>query len=65
MPLEQVARFEAAVEDDRLVYTFSLTMPAPVEVATRDLALGVFDPEYYVELTLDADDPVRFARATA
>jgi ABC-type uncharacterized transport system substrate-binding protein len=36
-------------------------LPEPVDPASADLALGVYDPEYYVELLLDEDDPVRFA----
>lgn len=60
VPLERIVRFEAEVEDDRLVYTFALELPEPVAAGREQVAVGVFDPEYYVELILDAQDPVRF-----
>ena len=60
VPLEQVVRFEAEVQGDRLAYTFTLDLPNPVAPARGQVALGVFDPEYYVELTLDQQDPVQF-----
>src|SRR5919106_1662848 len=59
--LHEVRDFRASIDDGELVYEFTLALPEPVDPAAADLALGVYDPEYYVELLLDEDDPVRFA----
>jgi ABC-type uncharacterized transport system substrate-binding protein len=61
LPLHEVRDFGASIEDGELIYEFTLALPEPVDPASADLALGVYDPEYYVELLLDEDDPVRFA----
>ncbi len=61
LPLREIEAFEARIEDGVLVYEFMLPLPAPVDPARSDLALGVYDAEYYVELLLDEHDPVRFA----
>lgn len=59
--LHAVQDFRASIEDGALIYEFTLALPEPVDPVTTDLAVGVYDPEYYVELLLDEDDPVRFA----
>jgi ABC-type uncharacterized transport system substrate-binding protein len=61
LPLHQVRDFRASIEDGELIYAFTLPLPEPVDPTTSELVLGVYDPEYYVELLLDEDDPVRFA----
>jgi ABC-type uncharacterized transport system substrate-binding protein len=61
MALREVQDFRATIEDGELIYEFTLALPEPVDPASADLALGVYDTEYYVELLLDEDDPVRFA----
>ena len=53
--------FQARIEDGALVYEFTLPLPQPVDAGAVDLAVGVYDPEYYVEVLLDEHDPVRFA----
>jgi ABC-type uncharacterized transport system substrate-binding protein len=58
--LDQVAEFEPDVENGALVYEFMLRLPEPLDPAIRSLVLGVYDEEYYVEVLLDAEDPVRF-----
>ena len=59
-PLDDVVAFEARIEDGVLVYDFTLRLPAAIDPAA-DFSVGVYDPEYYVELMLDDDDSVRFA----
>jgi ABC-type uncharacterized transport system substrate-binding protein len=59
--LREIEEFEARIEDGALVYEFTLPLPEPVDPAAAALAVGVYDPEYYVELLLDEHDPVRFA----
>jgi ABC-type uncharacterized transport system substrate-binding protein len=58
--LREIEGFAARIEDGALIYEFTLPLPQPVDPAA-DLALGIYDPEYYVELLLDEHDPVRFA----
>jgi ABC-type uncharacterized transport system substrate-binding protein len=60
LPLSKVADFTARIEGDVLVYEFTLPLARPIDPATSRFAVGVFDPEYYVEVLLDEDDPVRF-----
>jgi ABC-type uncharacterized transport system substrate-binding protein len=60
-PLREVESFAASIEDGVLVYEFTLALPQPVDPGAADLAVGVYDPEYYVEVLLDEHDPVRFA----
>ena len=60
LPLRAIEAFSARIEDGVLVYEFTLPLPQPVDPGAN-LALGVYDPEYYVEVLLDEQDPVRFA----
>lgn len=59
--IDDVSSFDARLEDGILVYEFGLALPQPVDPASHDLVVGVYDPEYYVEVLLDEHDPVRFA----
>jgi ABC-type uncharacterized transport system substrate-binding protein len=61
VPLADVEEFEATIEEGLLSYEFTLSLPEPVDPAVTALAVGVYDEEYYVEVLLDRDDPVRFA----
>ena len=61
VPLTDVEAFEATIEDGLLSYEFTLSLPEPVDPTVTPLAVGVYDEEYYVEVLLDQDDPVRFA----
>jgi ABC-type uncharacterized transport system substrate-binding protein len=61
VPLTEIVGFEAEIEDGVLAYEFTLSLPEPVDPAATPLAVGVYDEEYYVEVLLDQDDPVRFA----
>lgn len=61
LSLDQVLDFTASIEDGVLVYEFTLALPEPVDPSTEQLATGVYDPEYYIEILLDQNDPVRFA----
>jgi ABC-type uncharacterized transport system substrate-binding protein len=60
VPLSEVADFTARIERGVLVYEFTLPLAEPVDPAGDRFATGVYDPEYYVEVLLDEDDPVRF-----
>jgi ABC-type uncharacterized transport system substrate-binding protein len=60
LPLDQVEDFQATTNKNILIYEFTLVMPKPVDLAKHRVAVGVFDPEYYVEVDLDENDPVQF-----
>jgi ABC-type uncharacterized transport system substrate-binding protein len=60
LPLDDVSGFTARVEDDVLVYEFTMQLPEPVDPVESALAVSVYDIEYYVEVLLDRYDPVRF-----
>ena len=60
-PLTDVQDFQATVADGVLVYEFTLPLPEPIDPAQVSFAAGMYDPEYYVEVLLDENDPVRFA----
>jgi ABC-type uncharacterized transport system substrate-binding protein len=60
LPLEEVSDFTARIEDDLLVYEFTLPLPEPVDPGGGRFAAGIYDSEYYVEVLLDQHDPVRF-----
>ena len=60
VPLTKVADFTARIEGDVLVYEFTLPLEKPIDPAGDRFAVGVYDPEYYVEVLLDEADPVRF-----
>ena len=59
--LTDVEKFGATVEDGLLSYEFTLSLPEPADPALMPVAVGVYDEDYYVEVLLDQDDPVRFA----
>jgi ABC-type uncharacterized transport system substrate-binding protein len=59
--LRAIEAFAARIEDGALVYEFTLALPQPVDPGAVDLALGIYDSDYYVEVLLDEHDPVRFA----
>jgi ABC-type uncharacterized transport system substrate-binding protein len=61
LALDTVEDFQATIKKDILIYEFTLRLPKPVDVTSHDFAVGVYDPEYYVEVDLDQNDPVRFA----
>jgi ABC-type uncharacterized transport system substrate-binding protein len=60
MPLHEVTDFAARIENGMLVYEFTLPLAKPVDPGVSQFAAGIYDPEYYVEVLLDEDDPVRF-----
>jgi ABC-type uncharacterized transport system substrate-binding protein len=60
LPLDEVNDFTTRIEDDLLVYEFTMLLPEPVDPGAARFAAGIYDPEYYVEVLLDPHDPVRF-----
>ena len=60
MPLQEVTDFTARIENGVLVYEFTMPLAKPIDPGASQFAAGIYDPEYYVEVLLDEDDPVRF-----
>ena len=60
LPLAELSDFTARIEDGLLVYEFTMPLPEPVDPGAGRLVAGVYDVEYYVEVLLDQEDPVRF-----
>jgi ABC-type uncharacterized transport system substrate-binding protein len=60
LPLHEVTDFAARIENGVLVYEFTLPLRQPIDPGASQFAAGIYDPEYYVEVLLDEDDPVRF-----
>jgi ABC-type uncharacterized transport system substrate-binding protein len=60
LPLDEVSDFAARIEDGLLVYDFTLALPEPVDPGAERVAAAIYDSDYYVEILLDQDDPVRF-----
>ncbi len=58
--IPDVADFMAEVADGRLVYRFTVRLPAPVDAAARAVELRVFDESYYIDVALNQAEPVRF-----
>lgn len=54
--------FGIAVSADGSVvsYSFTLTLPEPVDLVTQPVTLSVYDPEYYVAVDFIEDRPLRF-----
>ncbi len=64
-PLEiaAVEDFDARLVDGTLHYAFTITMPHPVEPGATTIELSIYDPTYYIEITPDRFDPLRFVGA--
>lgn len=45
---------------ERISYHFTATLKEPVDIRTRDLTFATYDENYYIEILLNEDDPVRF-----
>jgi ABC-type uncharacterized transport system substrate-binding protein len=63
-PFAEYRDFAASIEDDRIVYRFSLLVPERVEPAGQRVVVGVFDETYYIDIALDEHDPVAVDLAT-
>ncbi len=57
-----VTGFQGAVRNGQLVYDFTLPLAEPVDPATAEVVVSIYDESYFVEVGLDTNDPVRFDR---
>jgi ABC-type uncharacterized transport system substrate-binding protein len=60
MPLLKVTDFTARIDKGVLVYEFTMPLAKPIDPAASQFAAAIYDPEYFVEVLLDENDPVRF-----
>jgi len=60
LPIREVSDFSAANRDARLVYRFTVPLPAPLDPVTTPVALSVYDDTYFVEVAFDEAAPVLF-----
>jgi ABC-type uncharacterized transport system substrate-binding protein len=60
VPLHEVRDFSARIDSGVLVYEFTMPLAKPIDPGATRFVAGIYDPEYYVEVLLDEDDPVRF-----
>ena len=56
----RVEGFAAALDGGTLVYRFRLPLAEPADPARQTVGISTFDESFYVEVALDAVDPVRF-----
>lgn len=60
-----VTEYDAAWVDGRLEFTFTLTLPQPVDLRHQPLALRVFDPSFYIDVAFEEDGPLAVQPAAA
>jgi ABC-type uncharacterized transport system substrate-binding protein len=58
--IDKVTGFRGSIRDGLLIYEFTVPLPSPVDPATAEVIVAIYDETYFVEVSLDAKDPVRF-----
>ena len=61
MTVDNISGFQASVRNNQLMYDFTASLPAPVDPATAEIVVSIYDESFFVEVSLDANDPVRFS----
>jgi ABC-type uncharacterized transport system substrate-binding protein len=59
VPLEHFTDFDAKFVDDKAIYSFTIPLKPVKPAAKNTLEVTIFDPEYYIDFELAADDPVK------
>jgi ABC-type uncharacterized transport system substrate-binding protein len=60
VPVREVSDFSASYRDRRVIYEFTVRLPAPVDPVATAVALSVYDATYFVEVDFDETTPVLF-----
>lgn len=55
----EVDDFRAHFKDELLGFTFRVPMPDRIDPNRIEFAFGLYDEEYYIEFSLDRDEPIR------
>ena len=57
----EVEDFQARFNDELLSFTFRVPMLDKIDPNRLEFAFGLYDEEYYIEFSLDRDDPIRLS----
>lgn len=60
VPVKAVTDFKASVENGRLVYEFTIPVDPPVDPLTARVGLGIYDPEFFVDVEVGGRESVRY-----
>ena len=56
---EDVSDFDARIEKNRVVYTFTVRFPEPIDPRTTPVSLSAYDESYFIDLGFAEKDPIR------
>lgn len=59
----EVAEFKPVMRDKHVIYSFLVSLPAPVDPLTTPLSVALYDDSFYVDVALEKGDPVRMEGA--
>jgi ABC-type uncharacterized transport system substrate-binding protein len=59
LKLDRFSDFTAKFVDEKTVYSFTIPVKPAKQTAKNSIEISVFDPEYYIDFELAADDPVK------
>lgn len=65
LPVAEIDNFSARIEKGLVIFSFTALLPRAVDPRKEVFALGLYDESYYVDVTIDKWDPVRFSTADA
>jgi len=60
VPAKSVTGFVATIENGRLVYEFAVPVDPPVDPLKARVGLGLYDPEFFVDLEIGGREAVRY-----
>ena len=52
--------FKAAIDDKKMIYDFTVALKEPLDVLTSLTSIGLYDPEYFIDIVYIKDNPVSF-----
>ncbi|WGF89176.1 DUF1007 family protein [Marinivivus vitaminiproducens] len=65
LPPERVRDFDVALDGHQVIYRFRVDLPEPVDTRSHHVTVSPYDPEFYVEMALAPDEPVRIEGGAA
>jgi ABC-type uncharacterized transport system substrate-binding protein len=60
LPVKSINGFAASVENGRLVYQFTVPVAPPVDPRKGRVALGMYDPDFFVDVEIGGREQVRY-----
>ena len=61
--VSDVAEFRPAIRDKHVIYSFFVSLPAPVDPLATPVSVALYDESFYVDVALEKGDPVRMEGA--